>query len=291
MKHHETFQRMSLRIVQAAIVAAFAQAVSAPALAGSLIQDPAALKRRFASMVAGTYRGQACGEIPDRDGKGGRPGQLQVTPAGQVLLGGVTMNMFGPNMEVGMGRHLGKEDGVSFELVEGEQRHAMLSTGNDGPFKGFIEMGAVPGGRGNVEQGQMCADLDLHGMPLLAGANPLADLMAEAYDTGGRTVKGDCKNLGRKRNGQRVGGETRQASYSVSREAIVLNGQTLPLHDTAKPLVAVDVGSRVADGTLNGSFDWAGGANFHIEQFMGAADQVASFAFSEGEAKWFCKPR
>ncbi|HSI48237.1 MAG TPA: hypothetical protein VLA61_08215 [Ideonella sp.] len=277
--------------MQAAIVAAFAAAVSAPATAGGLIQDPAALKRRFAALVAGSYSGQACDEIPDRDGKGNHPGRLQISPTGQVQLDAVRMDMFAPNMEVGMGRHAGKEDRMEFELVEGSQRHAMLNSTDEGPAKGFIEMGAAPDGHGNVTEGRMCADLDLRAMPLLAASNPLADLMAEAYDTGGQTVRGECKNLGRKRNGQRVGGESRQASYSVGRLAVVLNGQALPLHDKARPLTYVTVGSRLADGTLNGSFEWAGDANFHLEQFMGATGQVASFSFSEGEAKWFCKPK
>jgi hypothetical protein len=286
MKPDVRWDRAAARMVSLCLLAA----VSASALAAGLIQDPPELQRRFAALVAGQYTGQACSRLGDPNGSGQRPAQLRINAAGQVMLGGVSMTMFGPGVEVGFGRRTGRDDALNFELREGELRHAMLSSTDQGAVQGFLEMGQSPGGQGNVTVGEMCADLDLANMPLRQAANPLLILLAEAYDTGGATVSGQCKNLGRKRDGKRVGGETRSATFSVGPQAIVLNGQVLPLHDAKRPVVSVDAGSRLADGTLNGSFDWADGANFHIEQFIGEARHVAVFSFSEQEAKWYCQP-
>ena len=254
------------------------------------MQDVPELQRRVAALVAGTYAGTSCSPIPDLDGSGSRPGQLRIGRDGSVSLGPERMPMFGPAMSIVIGWR--NEQGVAFnfEIVEGQQRHLMLSSTNDGPTVGFIEMGQAPGGQSNVTDGQMCADLDMRDLPLLAPPNPLGQLMTELYDTGGQVIQGDCRNLGAKVNGHRVGGETRRASYSVRRDAVVLNGKPLPLRDSARPLTAVDLGSQQADGSVNGSFHWADGSNFHVEQFVGAPLAVSMFSFSEGEARWHCRP-
>jgi hypothetical protein len=113
--------------------------------------------------------------------------------------------------------------------------------------------------------------------------------MAAVFDTGGQTVEGACRNLGAKRGGRRAGGETRRASFRVGPARVELNGQPLPLRDPQRPLAETGLGSRYSDGTLNGDFAWVDGSELHIERAIGDG-RVASFSFSEGEAKWFCRP-
>ena len=67
---------------------------------------------------------------------------------------------------------------------------------------------------------------------------------------------------------------------------VVLNGKSLPLRQAQR----LDLGSRLDDGAINGSFDWPDGGNFHVEQFAGSPLAVAMFSFSEGEARWSCRP-
>lgn len=76
------------------------------------------------------------------------------------------------------------------------------------------------------------------------------------------------------------------AARRAQRDAVVLNGKTLQLRQADR----LDLGSRLDDGSINGSFDWPDGSNFHAEQFAGAALAVAMFSFSEGDARWHCQP-
>jgi len=261
-------------------------AIAAPAQAGPLINDVPALQRGFASLLAGHYNAKACGEIPDRQGKGNRPGSVTVSPAGVISIGSLSLSMFDPAAQFALSRHFASA-GFGYELSVGGRRVGMT---NDKPGgETFVDIGRTEDG-GNVSEGQMCADADMRGSRLLSATEPLIDFLAAVYDTGGQTITGDCKNLGRKRGGKREGGESRQASYSVSASTVTLNGKALALKGGAK-LAEAGIGSRFADGTLNGDIEWADGANLHIERAFGeGGGGVASFAFAEGEARWFCKP-
>ena len=251
-----------------------------------LMQNPPEIQRRVAALAEGDYPAGACSEWHRGSAPGPSPDRLRIH-GGVITFGGLSQGLFGAGQEVGVGRRTGRETGFDWEVRAPGDRIAMISGDEKGPAQAFLEMGRAPPGGRNIEEGWQCAELDLRAMPLLSPANPLRTLMAELYDTGGREVAGQCRNLGRKVNGKRVGGETRAARYSVSRDAVVLNGKTLPLRQADR----LDLGSRLDDGAINGSFDWPDGSNFHVEQFAGMPLAVAMFSFAEGEARWHCEPR
>lgn len=250
-----------------------------------LMLDPPEIQRRVAALAEGVYPARACSEWSKGSGNGAPPERLRIH-GGVITLGHLRQGLFGPGQEVGVGWRTGTESGFNWEVRAPGDRMVAINGDEKGPAASFIEMGRTPPGGRNIEEGWQCAEVDLSAMPLLSPANPLRELMAELHDTGGREVVGQCRNLGRKVKGKRVGGETRSARYSVSREAVVLNGKTLPLRQAAR----LDLGSRLDDGAINASFDWADGDNFHVEQFAGAPLAIAMFGFSEGEARWHCQP-
>jgi hypothetical protein len=260
--------------------------LSLTAAAEPLIQDMPRLQQRVAALVAGSYPAPSCSEIPDRMGRGAQRGQLRVSPEGQIVLGTQQMPLFGAGTDTEIEFSLGRsrDGGFHLEIVEGQRRHAVLMPAGSGPGIGSLEIGETGGARGTVSLGWRCADLDLRRMPLLAPANPLADLMAEIFDTGGVTVVGNC------RSGSRPG---RTASYLLRRDALLLNGRTLPFKSPQGPLARVDFGSRMADGSVYGRFEWADGQTFQVEQMFGAALELYSFRFREGagQAEWVCERR
>jgi len=269
------------------LLAALALALAAPGFAAPpLMQDPPEIQRRVAALAEGVYPAHACTESSRGDAPGPAPGQLLIR-RGVITFGALSQGLFGPGQEVGVGWRTGRETGFNWEVRAPGDRMVSITGDEKGPANAFLEMGRAPPGGRNIEEGWQCAELDLRAMPLLSPTNPLRDLMAELYDTGGREVAGQCRNLGRKVNGKRVGGETRAARYSVSREAVVLNGKSLALRQADR----LDLGSRLDDGAINGSFEWPDGSNFHVEQFAGSVLAVAMFSFSEGEARWSCKPQ
>ncbi|RZL38330.1 MAG: hypothetical protein EOP35_06005 [Rubrivivax sp.] len=268
----------------ATLMLAAAATASAPAFAAApLMQDPPEIQRRVAALAEGVYPASACSWWGPGDAPA--PGPLRIH-AGAMTLGSLSQAMFAPGQEVGVGWQGGTRPDFNWEVRAPGDRMASIVRTEEGPTTGFIEIGRAPPGGRNIEEGWQCAALDLRAMPLLSPANPLRELMAELYDTGGREVAGACRNLGRKVNGKRVGGETRSARYSLSREAVVLNGKTLPLRQAER----LDLGSRLDDGAINASFGWPDGSNFHVEQFAGSPLAVALFSFSEGEARWSCRP-
>jgi len=276
----------SLRIHGRWLAAALALGLAAPGLVASpLMQDPPEIQRRVAALAEGIYPARACSEWSRGGAPGSPPDQLRIR-GGVITFGGLSQGLFGPGQEVGVGWRTGRETGFNWEVRAPGDRMVSITGDEKGPANAFLEMGRAPPGGRNIEEGWQCAEVDLRAMPLLSPANPLRDLMAELYDTGGREVAGQCRNLGRKVNGKRVGGETRAARYSVSREAVVLNGKTLALSRADR----LDLGSRLDDGAINGSMAWPDGSDFHVEQFAGSALAVAMFSFSEGEARWSCKP-
>lgn len=260
------------------------------ALAAPLMADPAALDRRLGALIAGRYPSAQCSPLPDREGLPATAGVLVIGADAGLEMRGERMSGLDGIAEFGLGRHLGKENRFHVEWLDGASRHAMLSSESETPLLGFMEVGVSPGGRGNVSEGQLCQELDMRSLPLMAPANPLLRLMTEAYDTGGRTVALSCRNLGAKRGGKRVGGETRSASYRLGPDAVVLNGETIPFADASRPLQYLVLGGRRADGVLNASFDWADGHNLHIEQAVGEVLEVMQVGFTEGEAVWHCTP-
>jgi hypothetical protein len=249
-----------------------------------LIQDMPRLQQRVAALLAGSYPAPSCTEIPDRTGKGPRRGQLLISPEGQVVLGTQAMSLFGSDAETDAELSLGRlqDGGFHLEITEAQRRHALLIPAGSGPGIASLEIGEVSGARGQIGLGGRCADLDLRRMPLLAPANPLADLMAEVFDTGGVAVTGQC------RSGP---GPGRSASYQLRRDALVLNGQTLPFKSPQRPLTRVDFGSRMADGAVWGRFEWADGPAFQVEQMYGAVLELNSFRFREGPTEWVCERR
>lgn len=270
----------------ARLFAALLLGVCAPGFAAPpLMLNPPEIQRRVAALAEGVYPARACSEWSRGSAPGPSPDQLRIR-GGVITFGGLSQGLFGPGQEVGVGWRTGQETGFNWEVRAPGDRIAMINGDEKGPAQSFLEMGRAPPGGRNIEEGWQCAELDLRAMPLMSPANPLRTLMAELYDTGGREVAGQCRNLGRKVNGKRVGGEMRAARYSVSREAVVLNGKRLPLEQVWR----LDLGSRLDDGAINASFDWPDGGNFHVEQFAGSSLAVAMFSFSEGEAHWHCQP-
>jgi hypothetical protein len=269
------------RFIAMLLLAAAGSVLAAP----SLMLDPPEIQRRVAALAEGVYPAGACTEWSPVS-SGAEPGQLRIH-GGVITLANISQGLFGPGQEVGVGWRTGKESGFNWEVRAPGDRMVAISGDEKGPAESFIEIGRTPPGGGrNIAQGWQCAELDLRAMPLLSPANPLRALMAELYDTGGREVAGQCRNLGRNVNGKHVGGETRAARYGVSRDAVVLNGKTLLLRQVER----LDLGSRLDDGAINGSFEWPDGSNFHVEQFTGSALSVAMFSFDEGEARWHCRP-
>lgn len=254
--------------------------VAGVASAATLAEDPALLQQRVAALFVGRYASSHCDTLPDPQGRPAVPGDLRITPDGQVIVGSERAALFDPTGELAFTLDLGARQ--LFLDVSAGDRMARLASTDDTFRQASIEIGR---GAGNVTQGRRCAELDVRSARLVARPESAAALFAELYDTGGRTVKGRCHT------GRRSGGQDREARFKLSAEALVLNGRTRPwLGAAGGGWRVLSLGAHLADAQVNGSVVWGDGTHFQVERHLGAGAPFVSFSFDEDGTDWACQP-
>lgn len=245
-----------------------------------------AMKERVARLLAGHYPARSCHGI-DVDVEQPAEGVLDITADGRVVGPSIDVSLFDPAGEMGFERR-----------VEGDPRtltvHADVYAGGKsfsieravpGDSAGFMEAGeGAP--NANVSRGTECADVDFASAKIAAPTFNLATYVAPMFATGA-PVRGACRSLA---HGGRA---TRPAQFVLDAHGVTVDGVSLPFDSATQPVVNTAVGSRLADGTVNGSFEWADGSSFHVERFF-ESDSVSTFAFTipgrPDADRMFCQP-
>lgn len=280
-------------------VLATASLLSSPVRAESLVADIAALKRAFAGLLAGTYRADACAPIPNRDGEPARSGALRVGTDGSLSAGPVQLNVFDPAGEFALSKDYSAGGHTSAATLFNYQFRANgrmfdLSVDDKGPAQGFVETGFSGEQRNVSDAGVSCAQTDVRAMPALRAGTALHDFIVAAFTTEGRTVTGRCRPV-RLPKGKRPAEVERSGSFSMTAAGVTIDGRMLRFDDALNPVVSQGLGSRFADGTLNGDIVWKDGSGVHWERVISPGVRFATFAFhgpgrSPDEA-WHCLAR
>lgn len=248
--------------------------------AAPLAEDPVRLQQRVAGLFAGRYASPSCQVQPNPDGLAPVAGDLRITPDGQIVVGPEHMALFDPAGAFSFTLDLQARQ--LYLEVSTDERLARLASTDDSFREAGVEIGR---GSGQVSQGRSCGDLDLREARIVAQPEAAGSLFAELYDTRGRTVQGLCHT------GRRSGGRDREARFSVTSQAVVLNGRALPWQAPGQALRVVSLGSQLADQQVNGGVEWGDGANFHVERRLGPGAPFVSFSFNEDGTEWVCQPR
>lgn len=245
-----------------------------------------AMKERVARLLAGHYPARSCHGI-NVEVEQPAEGVLDITADGRVVGPSIDVSLFDPAGEMGFERR-----------VEGDPRtltvHADVYAGGKsfsieravpGDSTGFMEAGeGAP--NANVTRGTECAEVDFSSAKIAAPSFNLATYVAPMFATSA-PVRGACRSLA---HGARA---TRPAQFVLDAHGVVVDGVSLPFDSATQPVVLTAVGSRLSDGTVNGSFDWADGSSFHVERFF-ESDAVSAFAFTihgrPDADKMFCQP-
>jgi hypothetical protein len=261
--------------------------IAASAVAQAAPMTIPAMKDSVARLLMGSFPARSCHGIGS-DVEQPPEGVLTISADGRVVGPSIDVSLFDPAGELGFERRL-----------DGDQRtltvHANVYAGGqsfsieravpaDSP--GFMEAGqGAP--NANVTRGTECAEVDFSTARIAAPSFNLATYVAPMFATSG-PVRGTCRSLAH--GGARA---TRPAQFVLDAHGVVVDGASLPFDSTAQPVVNVAVGSRLSDGTVNGSFEWADGSSFHAERLFGS-DAFSVFSFTihgrPDADKMFCQP-
>jgi hypothetical protein len=245
-----------------------------------------AMKDHVARLLAGRFPARECHGIGS-DVEQAAEGVLVISADGRVTGPSIDVSLFDPAGEVGFERRVDGDPrtltvhadvyahGLSFSIER--------AVPADSP--GFMEAGeGAP--NANVSRGTECAEVDFSSAKIAAPSFDLATYVAPLFATGA-PVRGSCRSLA---HGTR---ETRAVQFVLDAHGVVVDGVRLPFDSTMQPVVHTAVGSRLSDGTVNGSFDWADGSSFHVERFF-ESDAVSTFAFTihgrPDADRMFCRP-
>jgi len=266
---------LSTKYLTIASLLAITATQSSLAATTPIIRDLPALKLAFAGLLKGTHKGEACSDVPDLKGTGNRPGTVSVTANGDIIAERTRVSMFDPAAEFSITKHYasrsGKPDhGFGYSLFIGDTMVSL--TTNLTSTIGFSEAGKH-GGTRNVTEGMQCARIDLSGAKVAPESYDFNELLVPVFDTGGAFVEGRCMSTGKRK-------ETRMSRFRVSATGVQLNDTWLAFGDAINPVVMSGIGSRLADGTLNGGFTWKDGSGLHMERRFGGTDDFAAFGYT-----------
>jgi len=245
------------------------------------------MKENVARLLMGTFPARSCHGIGS-DVEQPPEGVLVISADGRVVGPSIDVSLFDPAGELGFERRL---DGDRRTLTvhadvyaSGKSFSIERAVPADSP--GFMEAGqGAP--NGNVTRGTECAEVDFSTARIAAPSFNLATYVAPMFATSG-PVRGTCRSLAH--GGARA---TRTSQFVLDARGVVVDGVALPFDSTMQPVVNVAVGSRLADGTVNGSFEWADGSSFHAERFF-ESEAFSVFSFTihgrPDADKMFCKP-
>ncbi|MEK8031097.1 hypothetical protein AACH06_09750 [Ideonella sp. DXS29W] len=237
------------------------------------------LKRAFASVLAGEFPAAHCGELGNPQGDLSWPGALRISATGKILAPRdlVRMDMFDSRGSMVLGRRYPPyppkmtnalffyELRVGDELFRIEPDKTVDSV--------FLETGNG-GGTGNANTGVECPDVNMSTARIAATGYDMNELLLPVFDTRGATVTGQCRAMGGRVKPRPA---DRTATLKVGAQGIWIDGKLLPFGDSGRRIVEHSLGSRFADGSLNGGYSWADGSAVHMER-MGLASSNAPFA-------------
>jgi len=245
-----------------------------------------AMKERVARLLAGHYPARACHGI-GTDVEQPAESTLDITADGRVVGPSIDVSLFDPAGQMGFERRVEgdpKTLTVDADVYAGGKSFS-IERAVPGDSPGFMEAGeGAP--NANVTRGTECAEVDFSSAMIAAPSFNLATYVAPMFATGA-PVRGSCRSLAHGTRG------TRPAQFVLDAHGVVVDGVRLPFDSATQPVVHTAVGSRLADGTVNGSFDWADGSSFHVERFF-ESDAVSTFTFTihgrPDAGQMFCRP-
>jgi len=243
-----------------------------------------AMKERVARLLAGHYPARACHGI---DTEQPPEAVLTITPDGRVVGPAIDISLFDPAAEMGFERRVeGDPRTLTVHAdVYANGRSFSIERAVPSDTPGFMEAGEGQP-NANVTRGAECAEVDFSAAKIAGPTFNLATYVAPMFATRG-AVRGTCRSLG---HGSRA---TRTSQFVLDEHGVVVDGVSLPFDSATQPVVDTAVGSRLSDGTVNGSFHWADGSGFHVERFF-ESDAVSTFGFTihgrPDADKMFCQP-